>query len=169
MANKGLSLWNEFDRFFDRPFFERRFNSPFFRTLAPAEPFQWVPDVDLVERNNTLVTRIDLPGMTKDDVTVEVTDNHLVISGERKKETEETKDNVYRAERSYGSFYRTVPLPAGVKVEDIKAEFTNGVLEVVMPLPAKAKPAARQIPIGEARPAKEEAKPAMEAVGAGAK
>jgi HSP20 family protein len=160
MATKELSLLSEFDRFFDRPFFETGFGWPAFRSLPEAKGSKWVPEVDVFERNHALVTRIDLPGTKKEDIKVEVTDGHLAISGERKKETEETKDNVYRAERSYGSFYRVVPLPKGVKSEEVKAEFTNGVLEVTMPLPDKAAPAARQIPIGESTPAKE-------AVGAG--
>jgi HSP20 family protein len=98
------------------------------------------------------VTRIDLPGMKKEDVTVEVTDGHLVLSGERKRETEETKANIYRKEREYGSFYRVVPLPEGVKLEDVKATFVNGVLEVSVPLPARPDTKALKVPIDEPKP-----------------
>jgi HSP20 family protein len=87
-------------------------------------------------------------------VKVEVTDGHLAISGERKTETEETKDNVYRCERAYGSFYRAVPLPEGIKLEDVKATFTDGVLEVSVPLPVKAQAKPRMVPIEEPKPAK---------------
>jgi HSP20 family protein len=99
----------------------------------------WSPRIEVLERDNRLVTRVDLPGMKKEDVTVEVTDGQLTLSGERKRETEEKKDNFYRSEREYGSFYRTVPLPEGVKLDDVKASFADGVLEVSVPLPAKPK------------------------------
>jgi HSP20 family protein len=95
---------------------------------------------------------VDLPGMKKDDVSVEVTDGHLTLSGERKHETEEKKDNVYRSEREYGSFYRVVPLPAGVSVEDVKANFADGVLEVSVPLPAKPAAKMRKVQIEERKP-----------------
>lgn len=79
------------------------------------------PEIDVVERDNRLITRIDLPGLKKEDVKVEVTDGYLTISCERKTEAEEKKEHFYRCERQYGSFYRAVPLPEGVKVEDVKA------------------------------------------------
>ena len=82
------------------------------------------------------MTKVDLPGMNKEDVKVEVTDGHLAISGERKRETEEKTEKVYRSEREYGSFYRAVPLPDGAKLEDVKATFADGVLEVSVPMPA---------------------------------
>ena len=95
--------------------------------------------------------------MKKEDVKVEVTDGYLTISGERKTEAEEKKEQFYRCEREYGSFYRAVPLPEGVKLEDVKATFADGVLEVSVPLPAKAEPAVRKVEIQEAPKA---AKPA---------
>ena len=76
-------------------------------------------------------------------------DGHLALSGERKQETEETKDNVYRSERQYGSFYRAVPLPQGVKLEDVKATFADGVLEVSVPLPSQPENKARKVEIQE--------------------
>ena len=81
--------------------------------------------------------RADLPGMNKDDLKVSVDDNCLAIQGERKKEwtRDEEGPGGYRSERSYGSFYRCVPLPQGVKAENISATFRNGVLEVKMPAP----------------------------------
>jgi HSP20 family protein len=87
--------------------------------------------------------------LKKEDVKVEVTDGHLAISGERKRETEEKKEHFYRSEREYGRFYRAVPLPEGVKLEDVKATFTDGVLEVSVPLPAKAETKVRTIEIQE--------------------
>jgi HSP20 family protein len=103
----------------------------------------WSPRIDVVERDKRLVTRIDLPGMKKEDVNVEVMDGQLIVSGERKRESEETKGNVYRAEREYGSFYRGVALPDGCRTEDVRATFANGVLEVSVPLPARSQAEAR--------------------------
>ena len=101
-----------------------------------------------------LITRVDLPGMKKEDVLVEVQDGKLTLSGERKKETKEEKDNFYREEREYGSFCRTVPLPKGVKADDVKAMFANGVLEVKVPLPASTVEArnSRKIPVQDGMP-----------------
>jgi HSP20 family protein len=146
MARKDLALFSDFDRFFDRPLFASGVRWPALRSL-PHELSGFVPEIDVFERGNALVTKVDLPGMKKDEVKVEVNDGQLVISGERRSETEETKDHVYRTERSYGSFSRTVPLPTGVKVDDIRATFANGVLEVAIPLPAKTEPKARQVQI----------------------
>jgi HSP20 family protein len=114
----------------------------------------WSPKIDVIEKNGRLVTRVDLPGTKKEDVSVEVSDGQLVLSGERKRESEEKKKDFYRSEREYGSFYRSVPLPDGVKLEDIKANFADGVLEVSVPMPANTKAASRKIPIGESKTAK---------------
>jgi HSP20 family protein len=103
------------------------------------------------EKNGCLVTKVDLPGLKKEDVTVELTDGHLVIEGERKSETEETKDSVYRCEREYGRFYRAVPLPEGVTLEDIKASCSDGVLEVAVPLPAKPEAKSHRVEIEGAK------------------
>lgn len=123
--------------------------------LLATPEFAWSPKIDVFERDNRLVTRVDLPGMKKEDVSVEVADGHLVLSGERKRETEEKKDNFYRTEREYGSFYRAVPLPEGVKLEDVKATFSEGVLEVSVPLPARPTANVRKVQIEEPKkPAK---------------
>jgi HSP20 family protein len=138
----------DFDRVFDEPFWPS-FAFPASRRMRAAEPTAWLPKVDVFEKDNRLVTRVDLPGLKKEDVTVEVTDGHLVISGERKLEFEEKKNNVYRSECEYGSFYRAVPLPEGVKLEDVKAMFADGVLEVSVPVPIKAEPKMRKVEIQE--------------------
>jgi HSP20 family protein len=100
------------------------------------------------------VTKIDLPGMKKDDVKVEVTDGQLAISGERKSEAEEKREQFYRCEREYGSFYRRVPLPEGARIEDVKATFADGVLEVSVPLPARPEAKMRKVEIQESAKAK---------------
>jgi HSP20 family protein len=126
---------------------------PSLAAFETPESVAWSPRIDVFERDNRLVTRVDLPGMKKDDVSVEVADGHLALFGERKRETEETKDNVYRSEREYGSFYRSVPLPDGVTLEDVKATFADGVLEVSIPLPARLAPNVRKVQIEEPKTA----------------
>jgi HSP20 family protein len=126
------------------------FRSPSFRTQSVSEAATWFPEIDVFEKDNRLVTKVDLPGMKKEDVKVEVTDGHLAISGERKSESEEKKEHFYRSEREYGSFYRAVPLPEGVKLEDVKATFSDGVLEVSVPLPAQPEAKVRKVEIQEA-------------------
>jgi HSP20 family protein len=123
---------------------------PSLRALPATEDATWFPQVDVFEKDGRLVTKIDLPGIKKEDVKVEVTDGHLAISGERKSETEEKKEGVYRCERQYGSFHRVVPLPEGAKLEDVKATFADGVLEVSVPMPAKAQAKPRTVEIEEA-------------------
>jgi HSP20 family protein len=140
-------MTSELDRVFDEPFW-RSLRRQFHVGPAAGE-VAWSPGVDVFEKNHRLVTRVDLPGMKKEDVKVEVTDGHLAISGERRTGTEEKRDTFYRCEREYGSFYRTVPLPEGVKLDDVKATFSDGVLEVSVPLPAKLEPTIRTVTIEE--------------------
>ena len=95
------------------------------------------------------MVRADLPGLTKDDIKVDVTENHITLQGERKREQEEAKGGVYRSERSYGSFYREVPLPEGAITEQAKANFKNGVLEITMPAPPEQVRRGRRLEIAE--------------------
>ena len=139
---------SELDRAFDDPLWPR-FGLQTLRNLAAPSPTGWSPRVDVFEKDNRLVMKVDLPGVKKEDVTVEVTDGHLALSGERKRESEETKDGVYRSEREHGSFYREVPLPEGVKLEDVKASFADGVLEVSVPLPTRTQARVRKVDIEE--------------------
>lgn len=94
----------------------------------------WSPAIDVSQQGDKLVVRADLPGVDKDDVRLSVTDDAIVLEGERKSETESTEGNVYHSERSYGSFMRRIPLPSGVDANAVDASFDNGVLEVVVPL-----------------------------------
>jgi HSP20 family protein len=143
------------------PTMERLFDElpmPVLRNVKAAGE-GWLPNIDVFVREGTFVLRADLPGMTKDNVKVEVKDEFIAIEGERKSDFEEDKDGVYRAERVYGTFFRAVPMPEGVKPEDVKATFKNGVLEVTAPLPlAKKAPKARTVEVEE--PVAAKAKPA---------
>jgi HSP20 family protein len=143
-------ITSDLDRMFDD---WPSFRQPWFNRLTASVPAPWFPKVDVFERDNQLVTRVDLPGMKKEDVAVEVIDGHLTLSGERKRENEEKKDQIYRAEREYGSFYRTIPLPDGVRLENIKATFADGVLEVSVPMSAAPAPDVKKVPIDEPHPA----------------
>ena len=107
----------------------------------------WMPDLEMLTRNNELVVRADLPGLTEKDVSVEVANDVLTIKGERKQEKEVKEADYYTCERSYGSFARFVALPEGVKSTDAKAIFKNGVLEVVMPFPKAVEREARKLEI----------------------
>lgn len=141
-------MTSELDRIFEETAWPT-FRWPMFRGQAPLAEAAFTPAIDVFEKEGRLVTRVDLPGLKKDEVKVEVADGQLAISGERKTETEEKKEDFYRCERQYGSFYRAVPLPEGVKLEDVKATFTDGVLEVSVPLPAQPKVETRTVEIQE--------------------
>jgi HSP20 family protein len=109
--------------------------------------FAWSPQIETFQKDNQFVFRADLPGMKKDDLKVSVDDNCLAIQGERKKEwtSDQESSGRYRSERSYGSFYRCVPLPQGVRAENVSATFRDGVLEVKMP--ASEQKQARRVEI----------------------
>ena len=96
--------------------------------------------MDLVEAGDDFVLRADLPGLSEGDVNIELEDNVLTISGERKAEHEERKEGYYRVERASGSFSRSLTLPEGIDPERVHASFDRGVLEVRIPKPEQRKP-----------------------------
>lgn len=107
-----------------------------------------MPRIEVLKSNGDMMVKADLPGLTKDDVKVELTDDALTISGERKEEKEEKHEGFYRTERHYGRFFRQIPLPEGAKTDKANAVFTNGVLEVKIPV-AKTESHARKLEIKE--------------------
>jgi HSP20 family protein len=143
------SLQGDMNRLFDR-FFEGRTPSGTAR--------RWIPAMDLVETEDSLVLRGDLPGMTEDDVDIEIKDGVLTVSGERKAEHEDKGEGYHRVERAFGSFSRSLSLPQGIDPEKIEAKFDNGVLEVRIPKPAEAKPTRVQIGTGTVEGSGEEKK-----------
>jgi HSP20 family protein len=99
----------------------------------------FVPSIDLVERENEFEVTVDLPGLKPKQVTVEFKDGALWITGERKEEKEEKDKTYHRIERSYGEFRRVLPLSSAVKDDEIEAKFTDGVLKVLVPKTEEAK------------------------------
>ena len=145
-----------FDRFvsdLDRIFgeFATRTRAPWVPSFGATAAGQtsWMPQVDVFEREGKLVVHAELAGIRPDAVRVNVDeDGILTIAGERRHEHEHERGGVYRCERSYGTFMRSIPLPEGVDTENVKASFEDGVLEVTIPLPQQKSTKGRTIPIG---------------------
>ncbi len=97
------------------------------------------PVVDVSENESEVMVKAELPGLEAKDVDISLENNQLILKGEKKFEEEEKKDNYHRIERSYGSFFRSVPMPVKVKAEGIKAKFDKGVLRVTLPKDEAAK------------------------------
>ena len=111
-----------------------------------SEGSAWSPAIEVAERGGNYVVHAELPGLKPEDVKVELTDDALIVHGERKSEHEETRSGVRRSERRYGQFYRSIPLPEGVNAEQVRAKFENGVLEITVPVPQQQSN-RREIPI----------------------
>jgi HSP20 family protein len=111
---------------------------------------RWMPAMDLLETADSFVLRADLPGMSEEDVNIELEDSTLTISGERKTEHDSSEEGFYRVERASGAFQRSLTLPKGVDPEAVTASFDRGVLEVRIPKPEERKP--RRISIGGSEP-----------------
>jgi HSP20 family protein len=107
----------------------------------------WSPAIEVFQKEGNLVVRAELPGVNKDDVKIQLTDDGLVIQGERKEEHEEKREGFYRSERSYGQFYRLIPLPDDINPDQVRAEFNNGVLEITVPV-TQTQLRRKEIPIG---------------------
>ena len=163
-----FSLMRRFSEEMDRLFGDFSLAGGFgreFGRLADLETSTWLPDVEAFERNGKLTIRADLPGLSKDDIDVSITGDAVVIRGERQQEREENREGFYRSERSYGSFYREIPLPSGVKPEEANATFRDGVLEITMPAPAR-QPTSRRVEIGVGSQSEEQSRAKTKAAGA---
>jgi len=125
----------------------------------------WTPQVEVLNRDGQLVIRADLPGINKDNVKVELRDDSVILRGERREEHKEEREGFFRTERSYGSFYREIPLPEGVDTSKATATFRDGVLEITMPS-SQGETGGRQLEIKDS-PAEEQSKQRGQAAGAG--
>jgi len=135
----GITPWRPFRELEE---WDRRFDDLFGRPLwrLPVEERGWMPAVDIFEKEDKFVVKAELPGMKEEDIHISVVGDTLSIRGEKKTEAEIKEEDYYRCERSYGSFYRSIPLPSTVDADKIEASFEDGVLEVVLPKSAKMKP-----------------------------
>lgn len=137
------SLQTEMNRLFNAAFEGQGGNGPARR---------WTPAMDLLETEDHFVLRADLPGVSESDVSIELEDNVLTVSGERKAEHEAKREGFYRVERASGAFSRSLTLPKGVDPEAVTAAFDRGVLEVRVPKPEQRKPRRISITSGDGEP-----------------
>jgi HSP20 family protein len=138
-------LRNELDSFWQKPWTPALTWKPFFRSTD--EQLTWLPKLDVFKKDGELMVKADLPGMKKEDVKVYLDDGDLVVEGERKVEYEVKDEDYYQKERTYGTFYRRLPLTFDVTPDKVTAQFTDGVLEVHLPIPVETKTEPTPIPI----------------------
>ena len=146
MTLTKISTWPTLGRLTDlRDEIDRLFEAPLART---SEFTDWTPAFDVYEEKDNFVVKAELPGMKKEEINVSLQDGTLIISGERKGETKSEEAEVYRAERYFGKFQRTVSLPATVAVNNVKAEYKDGILTVTLPKSEEAKPKQIEVKVG---------------------
>ena len=129
-----FNLRNRMNRIFND------FYYPVERKDDEASFWNWNPAVDIYEENDNIVVKAEIPGVDKKSINVDVKDRVLTIKGERSEDNEVNEERYYRRERTYGRFERAFTLPADVKTDEIKAEYKDGVLKVMVPKPEVQKP-----------------------------
>jgi len=127
------------------------FDDIFRRTTMPAEGRILSPAIDLSETDDEYRVKVDLPGISKDDMSISIVGNSIVIKGEKKQEKKEEKENYHYIERSYGSFKRVIDLPVDIDADKILAEFENGVLDIKVPKSEKVKPREIEVKVSESK------------------
>jgi HSP20 family protein len=143
------AFWRDpFGSFLNDAFSLLERNRPLMTSSRPASAL-WAPQIETFQRGDQFVVRADLPGMKKDNVKIEVTDDALTIEGERREEREDDREGYYRSERTYGRFCRVVPLPEGAIPESAKATFNDGVLEVTIQAPPSEVSRRRRVEISD--------------------
>jgi HSP20 family protein len=108
----------------------------------------WIPAVDIYETKEAIILNVELPGVTKEDISLEVKDSTLTIKGEKKLEKDVKEENFHRMERTYGSFTRAFTLPTTVQQDKVKAKFRDGILEIMLPKAEEAKPKHIKVDVG---------------------
>lgn len=141
--NPVVTIQNEINRLFDS-FFDDSFGLDLFDRTSLGE---FTPRVDLSETEKEYKVVAELPGMDEKDIELTLDGDTLIISGEKKAETEDKGKNYHRIERSFGSFYRAIPLPTPVEEDKVSADFKKGVLTVTLPKPASAIKPTKKIEI----------------------
>lgn len=144
---RGLApeIWEPFATL--RSEIERIFDEFFGPSPTETAMEVWAPAVDIEETDNEYIIRAELPGMKKEDIKINLQDNTLVISGERKRSFEEKGRTYHRVEMAYGRFERVIPLPAEVDVNKVKATYKDGILTVTLPKKEEAKPKEIEIEV----------------------
>jgi HSP20 family protein len=135
-----ITRWDPFREFST---LQDRMNRLFRETQGPEEALtttSFAPPVDVYEDEHTVTLKIEVPGIDEKDIDVRIENNVLTVHGERKFEKEEKEENFRRVERQYGSFTRTFTLPTTVDAEKVSANYDKGILKVVLPKKAEAKP-----------------------------
>jgi len=137
-----LSIWPAFGRLTDlRDEIDRLFESPLTELARTSNLLSgWNPALDLYEDKDNLYVKVELPGMKREEIDVSLHEGSLSISGERKSEQKHEDAEVYRAERFFGRFQRTVTLPTPVAAEKVKAQYKDGILNITLPKTEEAKP-----------------------------
>ncbi len=138
--------WSD-NPFQELEFLQREMNN-LFNTSFSRNPWQdttllgsqWSPAIDVYDSKENILLKADLPGLTKDEIDISVQNNHLIIKGEKKKEKEVKEESFYKAERFYGSFYRSIQLPADVNADKVEAKYEGGVLTLTLPKKEESKP-----------------------------
>ncbi len=141
------TIQNEMNRLFNT-----LFEQPNHAERGNGTMRRWVPPMDLVETTDHYVLRADLPGLSDGDVNVQLEDNMLTITGERKVDHEQEQEGYYRLERAFGAFSRSLTLPDGVEPDNVQAHFDRGVLEIRIAKPEQKKPRQVQIALGTRPP-----------------
>ena len=138
----GLATWPGFGRLTDwRDEIDRLFESPLAEVARTSRLLSgWTPALDLYEDKDNLFVKVELPGMKREEIDVSLHDGSLSISGERKSEQKHEDADVYRAERFFGRFQRTVTLPTPVAADKVKAQYKDGILTITLPKTEEAKP-----------------------------
>jgi HSP20 family protein len=137
-----LATWPAFGRLTDlRDEIDRLFEMPMAELAQTSQLLSgWTPALDMFEDKDQVVVRVEIPGMKKEDIEVSMHEDNLSIAGERKYEEKKEETEVYRAERFFGRFQRTVSLPALVQSDKIKAQYKDGILTITLPKAEEAKP-----------------------------
>ncbi len=145
-----LSVWPGFGRLSDlRDELDRLFEAPFGDLARTSQLLSgWTPALDMYEDKDNIYVRVELPGMKKEEIGLSLHDGSLSISGERKAEEKFKDAEVYRAERFFGRFQRTVGLPTAVAVDKTKAQYKDGILLVTLPKAEEAKPKHIDVNVG---------------------
>jgi HSP20 family protein len=150
IRRETAKLWDPFKELEDM---SARLNRFFMRPLGTSQEaltaFDWAPSINVSEVPNAYVVKAELPGVKKEDISVQLEQGVLTVTGERKQEKEHKDEKMHRMESSYGSFMRSFSLPEDAGRESIEANYRDGMLTVRIPkVPGEKKPEARRIAVG---------------------